>query len=241
MTTATDHHQQPPKRTRFEDPPATAAPSESAKPPKSLAESFIKASIASLHPQISTIVEKLGKEHILLLSKKEHLIQVHQRMIDNEDFIPRSARIQFDLKGSNRAVELAEYKQLAEETSLLVIEFTKTLKTKIRKAAALEISAATNELRYHLAKCLRIITSAYMFKNNDTSNIDSKVHSVISDYLDHLSVNAKINVATFGKIYKEVHSIDNFPPSTTAAPTNATVATRRTEATTAAEDHSRLF
>ena len=221
MTTATDQQQQPAKRTRFEAQPATTAPSDAAQPPKALAESFIKANIASLHPQLATIVESLGKEHILLLSKKDNLHRVHQRMVDDPDFIPRSARIQFQLKGSSRAVELAEYKQLAEETSTLVTEFTTKLKEKIIKASAIEKVAAVNEIRLHLTKCLRIITSAYMIINNDTSNVDSKVYSLMTHYRDHLSVNAPMTLRTFIATYKEVHTIETFPPSTTATATTA--------------------
>ena len=225
MTTATDHHQQPSKRTRFEEPSDSTAPSEPTKPPKSLAESFIRSSTASLQPQIAIIVEKLGKEHILLLSKKDNVIRTHQRMNDNEDFIPRSARIQFDLKGSKRAIELPEYKQLAEDTSTLVADFTKNLKKQIIKAAAIEIKAAETELRYHLSICLRIITSAFLINTNDTSNVDATVYKLASRFIDHISVNCKMNLATFVKIYKEVHTIETFPPTapTTAAATEAMV------------------
>jgi hypothetical protein len=229
MTTASDNHQQPAKRTRFEAPSESKATTSPTEPPKSLAESFIKSNVATLQPQLAIIVEKLGKEHILLLSKKDNVKRTHQRMIDNEDFIPRSARIQFDLKGSKRAIELPEYKQLAEETSDLVADFTKNLKTQIIKAAAIEIKAAENELRYHLSKCVRIITSAFLINKNDTSNVDSTVYKLAQRFLDDISINCTMNLATFEKIYKEVHTIETFPPSGATATENATAPTENEE------------
>ena len=212
ITMSTNQHQPPSKRTRFEEPTDEAAPSKSAKPPKSLAESFIRSSIASLHPQQAPLVEKLGKTHILLLSKRDHFKTVLQRMINDNDFIPRSARLKFNLTGSDRAAELPEYKQLAEDTSTLVNEFQQTLKEQIIKATRLEVAAAENEIRLHLAKCMRIITSSFLISENDPNNVDQQVHLLAQRAIVALSINAPMDLNTFVRIYKEVHTIETFPP-----------------------------
>jgi hypothetical protein len=42
------------------------------KPPKAVAESFIRSHVASLQPQLATILEKLGIQHLNLLAKADN-------------------------------------------------------------------------------------------------------------------------------------------------------------------------
>jgi hypothetical protein len=71
-------------------------------PPMVLADAFLCWSVASLPTGLATIIEKLGKEHIALFSKLDGKKAIYKKINDNEEFIPRSARIEFELSGSNR-------------------------------------------------------------------------------------------------------------------------------------------
>jgi hypothetical protein len=70
------------------------------KPPMALAEAFIRSSVASLQQSLASIVEKLGKEHIVILSKLDNKKGILKKLEDNEDMIPRSAQLEFKLTGS---------------------------------------------------------------------------------------------------------------------------------------------
>lgn len=235
MSTATDTTMTPSnKRTRFSENDVTTPSSSSSnlsqpkvQPPKILAESFIRTSIASLHPIIATDIEKLGKEHITLLSKKNHLDKANQRLVNDNDLIPSSARIKFELSVSDRVKEMPEYKALQEKTIEVVNEAHKGLKVQIVDASKLEIKAIMNEIQEHLVKAIRLITSSFLLLLNDKTNIDEAVYLLVKNYITDLSIHTPMNLKDFITLYKKVHTIETFPPrsSTTTTATTTTTTT----------------
>jgi hypothetical protein len=233
MSTATDNNPPPNKRTRFSEKEQSLSSNHVTQPPKLLAESFIKASIASLpHPIIATDVEKLGKEHLLLLSKKFHLEKASQRLVNDADVIPQSARFKFELSCSDRVKELPEYKELHDQTTDIVSEMQLQLKKQIIAASKLEIISITAEIQRHLAKSIRLITSAILVLNNDKSNVDAKVYSLVQNYIDNLSAHTPMTLEKFITIYKQVHTIETFPPSNTTNAATSTTTASSTNTTT---------
>jgi hypothetical protein len=246
MSTATDTNEQPNKRARFsEKNDTTSLPSSSNKvqPPKLLAESFIRAAIASLHPIIAPDVEKLAKEHLLFLSKKFQLEKVSQRMVNDPDHIPKSARFKFELSCSDRAKAMPEYKAIQESTSQIIQQAQQDLRTEIINASKLEIKALTNEIKCHLVKTIRLITQAFLLVNNDNTPVDEMVYALAKDYIDDITVNVPMTLAAFVTLYKEVHTINTFPP--TSQRNTTTAATRHdttdTDATANDRTTSRFF
>jgi hypothetical protein len=221
---------QAPKRARFAtEVPDTGAAVQSTtakQPPHALAESFIRRFTASLHPDLAPITERLGKEHILLLSKLDNKkIQV-QRMVDNADLIPRSARLNFKLSVSKRAEQRQEFETLQEETAALLETYKQGLKEQIIKATKIETTALEDELREHLVTACRIITKSYMILQQDDSDVDRKVYTLMELYLVSLSINCKMSLETFTEMYKTAHSLPTFPPDAerrTATMTGAVV------------------
>ena len=237
MSTATDSTTTPNKRARFSEKELSSSSSNHVtQPPKLLAESFIRAKIASLpHPIIATNVEKLGKEHLLLLSKRLHIEKANQRLVNDDEVIPSSARFKFELLVSDRVKELPEYKELQDQTTIIVSEMQSKLKKQIIAASKLEIIAITNEIQRHLAKSIRLITNAYLLVNKDNTNVDTKVYQLAQIYLDNMSTHTPMTLATFVKVYKSVHTIETFPPraatTTTASTRTTTTASNTTTAT----------
>ena len=231
MSTATDLQEPSNKRTRFS---ANATPSalpgkdltiHKVQPPKSLAESFIRSSIALLHPIIATNVEKLGKEHITMLSKKNHLDKANQRLVNDNDIIPSSARINFELSVSDRVKEMPEYKELQDKTIEAVNTAQKSFKTQIVAASKLELVAITNEIKFHLIKSIRLITNSLLLYYNDTTNLDEAVYLLAKHYLPQITIHIPMNLRDFIILYKKVHTIETFPPSTSRNTTTTTTST----------------
>ena len=218
-----------PKRTRFAPKGNDGTPPVStSEPPKALAESLIRAAISSLHPTIATIAERLGKEHILILSRVDHKILQVKRMKDDAEFIPKSARINFDLSMSKRASANQDYVNLTETTKQLIIEFQLKLKDHVAKAQTIEITIIKSELHEHLAKCTRVLTQAFMILNKDRSDVDQKVYKLLQKYLVELSIHAPITLEDFCKIYKNIHGIETFPPTPANQPAVAAAAATTT-------------
>jgi hypothetical protein len=119
-----------------------------------LADNQVKAYILSLQQDIGFILEKLGLSHISLqakyLNKSFHII----KMEDDEEFIPRSARIEFSYKMSKKAEEQPEFIALQEETTPLIIQIQKQLKADVLTATKIEIAVVQAEVVTDLAKAI---------------------------------------------------------------------------------------
>jgi hypothetical protein len=179
--------------------------------PKTLAERHINITAASLHPQIAPIVTRLGKEHLILLCKRDQKRKAVQRLIDDDDVIPRSARFQFHLSAPKRTEALLEYTQLQEKAKAIITQCGLDLKKLIIQAAKLEITTMDGEIKTHLVRSIRLITQAFLIVNNDNTNCDNKVHQLASRYVEALSFNAKMDINEFCDVYKRAHSLDTFP------------------------------
>jgi hypothetical protein len=213
MEEATDTNR-PAKRTRFADTATTAAATTTTEDPtlpKMLAEAHINTTAASLHPQIAPIVTKLGKTHLLLLCKREQKQKAVQRLIDDEQLIPRSARFQFSLSAPKRTEASLEYTSLQEKAKAIVTQCGLDLKKLIIQAAKLEIKTMDTEIKIDLVRAIRLITQAFLIVNNDSSNYDNKVHQLASLHVALLSKNAKMDINEFCDIYKNTHSLESFP------------------------------
>ena len=99
MASATDESVT--KRTRFG--PVEIIDNGRPTAPLSSAESYIKNHLASLHPNLALILEKLAFDNLRLQAKLFHKIKQVDRMKTNVDVIPRSARVDFTFSVSAQA------------------------------------------------------------------------------------------------------------------------------------------
>jgi hypothetical protein len=211
METATDSNRRGQQRIRIIA-PTDQADTTTVKPPMALAEAFIRSFVASLQPTLATIIEKLGKEHLILLSKLESKKTILNKLQENVDVIPRSARIEFQITGSKRAEQRPEFIALAEETSLMVTDFRKALRGQVIKSLRIEVSSIEDEIRDHLLKAIRLIAQSYMIANKENGNVDFKVYTLMEFYLPTLLSNCPMRMTTFVDQYKRIHGLEVFPP-----------------------------
>jgi hypothetical protein len=218
MENATDNNQQSSKRTRFSTTETNT--SIDTQPPSKLAESYIRKHVASLHPQIATIVEKLGKEHILLLSKRDHKKKANQRLVDDKTLLPRSVRFNFNLTASKRIDTTQEYTALKEKASEIIEKCGNELKKLIIETAKLEIAELDKDIQQHLVRSIRIITQSFLIVHNSNANPNDKVYTLIRRHCNDLTINCPMSIERFSEIYKEIHNIETFPSSTYVEPTD---------------------
>ena len=79
--------------------------------------------------------------------KLEHKNKQLEKLEQDKQFIPCSARIDFQLRVSHAAEESKEYIVLKEETEAHLEEVRNTLKTKIIEATKIEIKVTLEEVR----------------------------------------------------------------------------------------------
>jgi hypothetical protein len=152
-----------------------------------------------------------------MLSKMHHLTKANKRLVNDKDHIPSSARIKFELSVSDRVKDMPEYKVLQEQTIDVVKEVHNNLKKQIISASKLEIKAIIIDIKHHLLKAIRLITNAVLLLKNDKTNVDDLVHTLMTNYINELTIHTPMNIEKFVTFYKEVHTIAAFPTTT---PTN---------------------
>jgi hypothetical protein len=133
---------------------ASAPTTDNATSHRTIAEHLVATLATSLHQQLAPIINSLGQEHIALLNKREQKQKAIQRLIDNEEALPRSARLHFSLTVSKRIESNPEYINLRDEANKIINKCSKDLKTIIIKTAQLELLAIDADIRQHLEKSL---------------------------------------------------------------------------------------
>jgi hypothetical protein len=215
MDSATNQNQRRVQRTRVIAPTDNdddANNNNNVTPPLTLAEAFLRSSVASLQTNLATIIEKLGKEHIRLLSHLDTKKAILKKLNDNTDFIPSSARIKFQITGSKRTEQRPEFITLVEETSVMVNRYRTELRAQVIKALTIEITTIEDEVREHLLKAIRLITKSIMITNKDNGDADYKINTLMAFYLPTLSKNCLMDMDRFKELYKKVHTLETFPP-----------------------------
>ena len=137
--------QPPSKRTRFTI-PESAGENETQRPaPSVVARNHIEASARSLPTSV--------QNYIVTLSTKFHKLKQKERQqtnnlarFDDDDFIPRSARVAFELKGSESVMELDTFQTLATSTTEKVKKFQTDLKSAMKQTIQLEIAATKKSI-----------------------------------------------------------------------------------------------
>jgi hypothetical protein len=167
------------KRTRFDA--STSDGKAEATSPKALADNQVKAYIVLLQQDIGSILEKLGLNHISLQAKALNKSFHITKMEDDEEFIPRSARIEFSYKMSKNAEEKPEFIALQEETIPLIVQIQKQLKRKVLAATKIELQVFQAEVITDLAKAIRITTQAFLLQDGiDKQQVDRTVSTLLS-------------------------------------------------------------
>eukprot|EP00957_Ditylum_brightwellii_P000382 29839-Ditylum_brightwellii.AAC.1 len=101
--------------------------------PKALTLDCIQAKTGLLHPTITSTILKLGTHHIKLHMRAHHKATQKKRMLEDEEFIHRSARIKFTLAVAKEAEDDQEFKDIQETTNKIITNYRKSLKAQILK------------------------------------------------------------------------------------------------------------
>ena len=107
--------------------PAAVSPSDTNATPMASARSSLSAGVEALHPEISTILSRLGVEVLVCFHKLSSKERQHKKYRDDPEAIPTSARVNFTLTSSKMAETDEEFKRLTTETATAVSDFQKQL------------------------------------------------------------------------------------------------------------------
>ena len=235
-TNSSTNSSSPNKRVRFD---ATSAPAPASgntstitSTPLSVADSFIKNHVASLQPQLAAILGKLGHQHASLLHKLFNKKSQITRMEGDDDFIPRSARIDFKFHMSKNAEERPEFLALQEETNTHIANFRKLLRHQIIKATRIESDALMEELKLGFIKIIRVSVEAFLIGDDTGVRLDGNtLHAAISSLMEprHATLLRHTTFTSFEdfcNLYKRINNLSVFPIVQTASGTSAASTSR---------------
>lgn len=202
------------KRTRI-DPTAHVmdqSTTEQAKPvqqaPKALAYAFVKSHISSLHPQVASIVERFAIKHIDLLVKHANKANQSTKLTENDEFIPRSARIKFEFHMSDTASESDKFKTLNTETQNLILAFQQTLKAQVVKAIEIEASTFLLEIQTNFVEAVKHISKAFLVLESplkNTHDVDTTVNHLMTSHGLTLLKYTSMTMPEFRTLYNTLH------------------------------------
>ena len=227
MDTATDNPG-PNKRVRIDTTANNGGPSKS---PMAHATAHISDHVALLQLQIATILSRLAKQHLLLLSKLYHRMKQVEKMESDADFIPRSARVNFVLNLSKTAEQDAEFPALRDECLRIVEETQKSLKNQIIAATNLEIKILKLELQKDLAGAIHMAIKAFLLADEKATSIppEKMGSTLLNQYHETLLSHVHCLVADFSPIYCAKNGITDLPAPYRVADTARRRATQATQ------------
>jgi hypothetical protein len=150
-TTATEDQAR--KRVRITDPSELSTTIRS-----SVTVDFVTRSFASLPTPIKTLASHYTEKLTKLQNKARQRSITIEKMAE-DDFIPTSARIKFELGATQKVKETATFTTLAASTKELVATFQNTLKANMLTVAQLELSSIQSDINTTILKAVRNLTT----------------------------------------------------------------------------------
>jgi hypothetical protein len=209
METATDTNTSANKRTRFD---ATAQSGNEHLSPLALSLGHIRSHVESLRPETQHILVKIGTDYIKLRQKAALKERRITKMSSDEDYIPNSARLKFELKVSNEACMDPEYTSLVDETKILIETFQQDLKKYIVKAAIVELNVFKAKASESLATGLFVLAKTILIVSGQN---DLNPHQIVNTILDRhhesLLFHLQENLDSFRTLYKTTNKVAALP------------------------------
>ncbi len=156
--------------------------------PLKAAEDTLAATCANLHPNLATILETSGKTIISTAHKLRNKRQQLDRLNDDSlDFIPRSARFDFQIYASDEARHHADYAKIEDDTKALITEFQLQLKKHISKVTSLECTVLTEQLATELCRSVHTATTAFTTLFDSTLDTTDTARHILAQYFDKIA------------------------------------------------------
>ena len=177
------------------------------KTPKALALACVTGTAASLHPQVKPIVETYGNRLIDIYHKLQQKNTQLSKMENNQDFIPRSARINFEFYVRPEVQRSEDFSSIQSTTTDLIKSFQLNLKEQIMKAMRLDIVHLQYELNTTVCHLLYYTTKAFHLQHNPSIINHTATHTVaflINGFGDNLLKHYSLDKNSFKTKFSEV-------------------------------------
>ena len=216
--TATDAMTNVNKRVRFEEP--TSAPpslmtstkiSENTAP-KGVSLNLVHIFAKSLQKRLSPIFLKAGESHVDHLHKLLTKVRQFTKMEDDDDFIPRSARlVEFEFRTSKMVEDSPAFQTIKADTIVLIKDFRLALKQQIMATLKIEIEMLKTEMYANLMKGIHICVTAHLISEQKKLNVHKVVSTIVKHHFEELFAHTDMEISDFYNYYKKELNIPIFP------------------------------
>jgi hypothetical protein len=174
------------KRVRISDPSELSSITRS-----SVIVDFVTRSFASLPTPIKSLASHYTEKLTKLHNKARQRSITIEKMAE-DDFIPTSARIKFELGATQKVKETATFTTLAASTKELVETFQKTLKTNMLTVAKLELRSIQSDIDNTILEAVRDLTTVTVmnhFPDHETHPLAPRAlaRATLEDHFDVLN------------------------------------------------------
>ena len=204
------------------------APSTPATPMRA-GEVAIDAFVESLRKEAQLPLAKSSKSYLRDFAAIKSKLETYGKINNDEDFIPRSARLSFSIKSDKDTSELETFKALKEETDVIVSETKKKLRKKILDSMTIEINNRNKKLLSALFDGLKLCTRVALA---ETGSADKHENAAIRDVYADLTTKIEEH-SIFNSTELDNGISTRFPPDFNAAAVPEKVTTRTSELFTA--------
>jgi hypothetical protein len=198
------------KRARID--PTVATPGEQSLSPLAAAKAHIEEHCASLREGIATILTTRGLEHITLCHKRFHRERAWNKVKNDDDYIPTSARVNFRPSVWKEAEQLPEYTELQAEIKVTIEKHQQDLKLHVIAAIKIECKALTLAVNKHLCCSLSNVASLFLLAQGvDTTRVNATVTSILDQHGAVLLEHNAMDSTEFKALYMTTLGVDCSP------------------------------
>jgi len=204
------------KRVRFTDLTGDTSPNTTTigntLTPKGIALQSIRVFAVTLRKHLQPIIIHAGESHVDILHKWATKVRQHKKMEDDDEFIPRSARmVNFEFRVSKEVEESEEFNRIQKDTDIIINDFRLSLKEKVQETLGLEIRLLKEKMEKNLVLHIFKIVQGYLI----TDSKDVSPHLIVSALMHYhhekLLDQTTFELEDFNKTYREEHAIGRYP------------------------------
>ena len=162
------------QRQSGDDNPTSTTPPKP-KTPIRAGEAAIDTFVESLREEVRPILAKTAKSYLRDLITGHSKMETFSRIKNDPDFIPRSARINFEIKSNKETSELDALQALKDETDVIVKETREKLRKKIIKSLEIEITNRADKLAKDSVKAANLCAMIAMAEKDTDKKFEVKV------------------------------------------------------------------
>ena len=165
----------------------------------------------SLPLTIAPLFCQTAKTYLITLVKIFHKKNQTLKFQDDQDYIPRSVKINFTLNGLDETMKCQQFLDLQSETSTLITAFQKEIKNKIEEVIKMDTLTLQSTCQSILAKQLHLMSNTHLTLNESNANVHQVVSTLLTRHGLTLLEPLDTTIQDFKTLYKTTHGLTTLP------------------------------